>query len=335
MSSTLRVALALVVLTACEPEPLTQVLIAVDTDLNVPDEMDRVLLEVRGPDGVLRVAEGTLADESDLPATLGLLPGSDPEAEVSVTAIGLMGDEEVLRRVATFSFVSDEVRVLWLRLHRACVGVSCGASETCAAGRCRPAEVQADELTPYEPPIARDPTEPDGGMSDAFVAMTDGGTDAGLDGGRVDGGPEDGGPLDGGGDVCTDLPASCGVGPARCTCDGCRCDVSCTASCGVECRSSESCNAEARSTGGDFSGVCQGSTCAFDARMGGTVDVVARAGATLELDCRGATSCAVTCRGMSECLVRCAGGGPCGITCNPGSEQVCPGGVRVCNRACP
>ncbi len=319
-------------LVGCEAPVLTEVLVAVDTDLSVPDEVDRIVIDVRGPDGSRRIAEGLLRQEADLPSVLGVLPGPNADGEVTVHAVAMLGDTERLRQTSKFSFVPDQVRVLWLHLERSCLTISCGDEETCSEGDC--SEVAVDELSPYDPPLTRPSADGgvfvDGGMS------SDGGSsdDGGLPG--PDASMPDAFVADGGVDPsCSGLPDPCGVGADACACDDCDCSVRCAGDCSVDCRSSDDCSVDAADTGSDFTGVCQASMCQFDARNAASVDIAARAGGILELDCSGVDSCEVTCRGTSECLVRCDGAVSCGITCSPGSEVTCAGDVRVCNRACP
>lgn len=325
-------------------QPLTQVLVAVDTDLQIPTELDAVVIDVRGPDGVLRSAEGSLNDATDLPATLAIVPKGTVNGEVTVTARGMLRGSEVVARVATFSFVDEQVRVLWLDLLRSCTSVACASGETCDASGCRPT-ASSDELVPYDASLTRsdgglgpDGGARDGGMRDAAVADAtipdrdaapfDAGSDA-----DVDGGPEDGGTAD---PMCTDLPNPCGSGAAGCVCDDCQCDAVCAGDCRVECFDSDRCDVNAAFTGGDYQGRCEASSCTMSARRGSNVRVVASMGATLILDCRGASNCEVDCFGGSRCGIRCQGASNCSFnTCAPGSVTSCGGGVLVCNVPCP
>lgn len=170
-------------------DDLTQLVAVVDTDLRVPEELDRVVLEIdREANGAL-LGMGTRAS-LDLtlntrPGTIALVHEGGPRT-VRVTAEGYRGDALVVRRVVRTSWVDGQSRAIRIDLLRRCVGdPSCN-------------EPELVESTPWTGrlPSPISPTEPmDGGMPmDGTVDMgempdgpmpppppPDGGGDAGCD----------------------------------------------------------------------------------------------------------------------------------------------------------
>jgi hypothetical protein len=132
--------------------PRTEVLVVVDTDLRVPEELDEVRIDLLGPGGEPRRAQGSVETAADLPKTLGIVDATNREMRsVHVTVTGLRRGANVVQRRAEFVFVPTETRILRIDLLRACVGVSCPAGQTCGEEGCRGVEVAAAELTPYAP----------------------------------------------------------------------------------------------------------------------------------------------------------------------------------------
>lgn len=148
MRTTLAALLAL--LSACSPAR-TEVLLVIDTDLDVPSELDEVRVDLIGPNGETRRSEGSVASAAELPRTLAVVDNTHAARSVRVTVTGLLRDANVIQRRAVFELVPRETRILRVDLLRSCVGVSCPPDETCAEVGCRPVEVAPEELVPYEP----------------------------------------------------------------------------------------------------------------------------------------------------------------------------------------
>lgn len=136
-----------VVLLGCSQGPLTQILVVTDTDLAVPEELERVRFDVSGPRGNVQSASADLA--SARPARLALVHREGPLGPFTIEATGELGTGIVVRRSARVAFIPGEVRVLRLALLERCVDVRCGEDETCGEQGCRSIEVDASELEPW------------------------------------------------------------------------------------------------------------------------------------------------------------------------------------------
>lgn len=341
-------------LLACA-QPLTEVLIVVDTDFAIPSELDAINVEVMDPIGTPR-AMGPLRSQRDLPATVGVLHSGGALGPVSVEVRGSISGVVVVQREATFSFVENETRILRINLLRSCRGVTCMAGLTCGENGCRSAQLSAADLEPYQEDLGRidagtpgDDAGRDAGTDAGQDASVDAGTDAGSDAGpdaSIDAGMDagsdagtdagsDAGTDAGSGDPpCVGLPAMCGTGGARCICNDCTCDATCSASCEVECIDSDRCDTDGAGTS-NVDVECTNSTCAIDASGASNVTVVASMGADVEVDCSGSSSCDVECTGGSSCLVRCVAASSCDISMCATAVTTCPMLIRVCGRACP
>ncbi len=196
-------------LTACEG-PTTQLVVAVDTDLAIPLELDQVLVEVTGPDGEVQREGGFLVDRDMLPLTLGVRPSSSSLGPIDVTAIGRADGAEVVRQSARFTLERRRSLFLPLFLGSICRGVSCeDPAETCSEGRCVPRLRQdLEEWTGR-------PTRHDGGADGSVV--DDGGLSDGdlSDGDLGDGSTTDGAASDGGAMPCAS-DAQCPAGSVCC-----------------------------------------------------------------------------------------------------------------------
>jgi hypothetical protein len=154
-----RLALMALLLVACtRTRQVPGMVVRVVSDLEVPGALDAVELTVRLMGGQRDVVTETIAldpsarDHTALPFFYGLYPQHSGSDRFTVTAIGKLGGEEVVRRSATTSFprLGPSVQ-LTLSLLAACRGTSCNnPGETCfAATVCRPDEVLPDSLPAY------------------------------------------------------------------------------------------------------------------------------------------------------------------------------------------
>lgn len=143
-------------------QPLTEVLLVVDSDMDVPTELDEIRVDLIGPDGSLKRSAGRIDDASQLPRTLALVHmEGNALGPVQVTVTGLQSGRNVIQRRASFSFVQGQVRILRMDLLDKCVGVGCSGAETCGETGCRAVDVQESELIPYD---------------ESLVSRVDGGT---------------------------------------------------------------------------------------------------------------------------------------------------------------
>jgi len=162
--------------TGCRTDELTQLMVSVDTDLSVPEEIDGLTIDITGPQGEVRRADGSLDGEMRLPATLGIVWRGGDLSPINVTVTGTLGDTNVIQYRARAAFEEEQVRLLRVVLARVCIDVRCDPGETCdpsqpvGGGPCRSELVDPSE---YEEWTGR-PPRIDGSTSDA---------DAGMDGG--------------------------------------------------------------------------------------------------------------------------------------------------------
>lgn len=191
--------------------PVPQILVVVDTDLEVPRQLEGVRFRVIGPRGDERDAFASFAAGDPRPAVLSLAHRGGPLGPLTIVATA-EPSSLALQRVARVSFVPGEARMLRLSLLAQCASATCGADETCGEGGCRPIDVAPSELEPWRgPPRTRDASAP-------FV-------DAGLDGGPP--GCVDASECDDGiactVEACVDGLCSSTTDDARCSDDGIAC----------------------------------------------------------------------------------------------------------------
>ena len=133
-------------------EPLTQVIIVVDSDLIVPGDIDRLRLYLGLPsDRNRQLVNGILAPTAEgttFPQTVNLLHEDGPLGPIQVQVDALNGDDRVLTQTLRFSFQLDQTLLLPVDLLNSCVGLLCGPSETCRNGECTSIDVPPEELLP-------------------------------------------------------------------------------------------------------------------------------------------------------------------------------------------
>jgi formylglycine-generating enzyme required for sulfatase activity len=169
---TLAVALALLAAAAgggCSGKKVTEIVVSIATDLQVPKELEAIRLTVvpstvgSKDDGGgsmpvldnswdLRSSAST-EDELELPATIGLLPGKDPSEPILISVIGLAKGAERLRRQARLPFAQDRVVLLKMNLLRSCLYAKCKTDETCGENGCEPINKDPNTLPTYHPEL--------------------------------------------------------------------------------------------------------------------------------------------------------------------------------------
>ena len=116
-------------------QPLTQIVVVVDSDLNVPNELDALQLEISGA----MKASKAMADLTDdpLPRSLGLVHAGGELGPITVAVSGLVKGSVVVERAASVSFQLDKSLLLRMPLLRSCVAAdACDSGWTCDAGSC-------------------------------------------------------------------------------------------------------------------------------------------------------------------------------------------------------
>jgi alpha-tubulin suppressor-like RCC1 family protein len=156
-------------------DPVTQLVVVVDTDYTVPDEIDTIRFLV-GPDGT---AEPDLQgpfdqsvgndDDPELPLAFTLLPGEGVRV-VEIVVMGIGDGAEVIRRKARVSFGSEASLQIRIDLLRGCEGLTCDAETTCNPDLST-TECTSIDRDDYRTGFDGTPTRLDGGVD----------TDAGCD----------------------------------------------------------------------------------------------------------------------------------------------------------
>lgn len=178
------------VVCGCSAEPLTQVMLVVGTDYAVPTEVSQFSVVASGPNMQIQTAGAMLTSPADLPQTLGLVHEGGELGPVDVSVSAMMADTAVVERRLSFNFQQGRTLELRIDLLQSCAGVSCGVTETCQDGTCRPVDVDPSELTAW----TGQPSPADSGISPDAGDAGDAGTPGDAGDGAIDGAPGDAGP---------------------------------------------------------------------------------------------------------------------------------------------
>lgn len=126
---------------------VTEIVLEVQSDLEVPRQLDEVRVDVRRPGGDAQTATAALGDgERALPRTLTLVHAAGPLGPVEVDVVGRVDGRDVLRRELSLGFEEGRSRQVVVFLAADCRGVDCGTGQTCDRGTCRSVEVPPCEL---------------------------------------------------------------------------------------------------------------------------------------------------------------------------------------------
>lgn len=174
---------ALMVLAACSSE--TAILVEIDSTLAVPAEVDQLDISAVGANSGGMLVRSSVID-APFPHSFSIRPKNDDSEEVTITVsarkradvtmpVGaLVTEQTVIAR-----FVPGEVLTVRVLLDSACVGVSCGAGETCVGGMC--VAVVADAGTDAAVDSGMDSavdsgiiTRPDSGPAEPFSCAASG-----------------------------------------------------------------------------------------------------------------------------------------------------------------
>jgi hypothetical protein len=148
-----------------DPAKSTQIVVVVDSDMDVTDALDRVTIDVSGLKKALSPASADLSKQ-DLPRSLGLVHTGGPLGPVRVRARGFLDSARVIERLAIVSFEQGKTLELRLPLSAACAEAEqdCGTDMTCDRGTCVTAE--QDDLPLFKGTVKGfdvDDVEPPGG----------------------------------------------------------------------------------------------------------------------------------------------------------------------------
>ena len=132
--------------------PRTEVILAVDMDARAALVLDRFNVEVIDPAGISRFANSSV---TDLPRTLGISWTQGPLGPFTIRVTGERRGVATITRVARFTFIPQETRVLHITLTGNCATTVCSTTETCAETGCRAWDIQPSELEPWTGTIDR------------------------------------------------------------------------------------------------------------------------------------------------------------------------------------
>ena len=132
-------------------------IVALDSELSAPKDIDRLRLEVTQPGGILRFEEHALGPAGlDLPAEFRFAAPSGGEP-VLIRFTAYKGSGARIERSAFVTIPTEHIGLLRLALNFLCAGAigpdggsSCGSERTCHQGSCEAITLAAAELPSYE-----------------------------------------------------------------------------------------------------------------------------------------------------------------------------------------
>jgi len=174
----------MLVLVACGAERPTELVLVVDAQLDIPAELDELVVVVDGPEGSPERAGRSLDDRDALPTSLGILRGGGPVGPIEISIFGFVEGRQVITREVSTEFVEGERRLVYVVLSRECYRrPPCPAGQTCDGGACVSSWTAGRDLPVFDElpaPVARaDTSVDDSSLEDACV---DAGAVDGCDG---------------------------------------------------------------------------------------------------------------------------------------------------------
>jgi ribosomal protein S27E len=166
----------LLLLAACEKDPIpaTQLLVTVDSDLEVGRQITAVRIEIRNSQGERTTSPHTFAlatgrptgQQVELPFSFGIEKKNDERFQLITS--GMNDEDEVVEYRVNARFQEEKTLGLSVFLATVCIDKDCGSEQTCygrprsgtAAGEC--GEIRGDTLDPVDPDDL-----PDAGSRDA------------------------------------------------------------------------------------------------------------------------------------------------------------------------
>ena len=168
--------LCLVLASGCEVDQPTQIILVVDTDLQVPLELDRIKIRIEHM-GVTAYnldyhLNPNTSGSTKLPGTLAIKTRKDPNHPVTITVTGFLDATEKVIRRARLPFAPEREVMLRMNLLRACLKekVKCQAAETCTELGCKKIDIDPASLPDWDEGAANkgldaSPPPPDMGPS--------------------------------------------------------------------------------------------------------------------------------------------------------------------------
>lgn len=154
-----------------EVVPAKGLMLALRTDMSIPDGVDSMRIEVL-TNGVPKLENeyllGPSPEKTSLPGTLALLPPSDPKLPVLIRVVArTVSGKAVIMREVTTTVPDDRLVMLPIGIQWLCwdsvtedatdkndpkfKNTSCAEQETCIAGGCADKAIDSNTLAPYDP----------------------------------------------------------------------------------------------------------------------------------------------------------------------------------------
>jgi hypothetical protein len=153
--------------TGCNPKPIGQIVLVVQSDLSIPKDIDTIRIEVFNS-GSLKFQQdydkiGPDQDEIRLPGTISLVASSNPADVITIVVSARSGGAEgaphVVRKVVT-TVPSTKTVMLPLGIHFLCYGQAgldasgdasstCADGQTCVGGVCATDSLDSSTFPPY------------------------------------------------------------------------------------------------------------------------------------------------------------------------------------------
>ena len=149
-----------------DTKPRGELILSMQTDMQIPKDVDRIRLEVESFGTVVLEQEYEVdparPESVKIPATIGLLPGREPERPITISLSARQrGKVRTLREVVT-TVPTDRIALLRMPIQWLCDGMAietaprqvdttCPEGRTCIAGSCEPSEIDSETLPDYEP----------------------------------------------------------------------------------------------------------------------------------------------------------------------------------------
>ena len=151
----------------CREKKRTEIILGVATDLDAPDPLTLVSLEVFNLPNDIPVAtqpldiSGNVNGIYELPGTFGVYSasGAADRIRVKLTGVKRKGgvESKLVVRTAVLNLVPGRTLFVRLGVVTACVGkLDCGDGLTCIDGECRPEEIDSSRLPDYHPGIEQE-----------------------------------------------------------------------------------------------------------------------------------------------------------------------------------
>jgi hypothetical protein len=134
---------------------VTQIVLFVDSDYEVPAGIDRLTVDVTGSSGTpstasMDLVENDINHHAPWPQTIAIVPAGDPNGHVEITVHAWLGQTPVATRTLVTRFATNESHLVTFTLSRACgAAPQCGDGSTCSTEACGTDEVPASTLATW------------------------------------------------------------------------------------------------------------------------------------------------------------------------------------------